>query len=342
MFQVSVTVNTTNLTDLDLKQLCQLGVDCIDFGNGNSFEGVKEQGYPDLDKLLKLKKRIRSWGMDINRVTLPNITENFMKNRPGSEKELENSCNAVKVFAEAGITLVRQRFEGDVFEGLSRKYKAVQRGGAIARGESIGLMTEKRQKPTFEELQDWWKSFQIAYRELVPIAQENNVRIAIHPSDTPHPDSPFGGLGLHRIIDDFPNKNVGFVYCVGTRAEAGGSSLVLDEINYFGRKGRIFLVHLRNVRGSLPTEGAFEEALLDDGDLNMFRIFLELRKVGYQGCINPDHVPILTGDEPDYDDRWKYSNIGWKTSSIGFAYSIGYVKALIAAMYEFEGKPIYK
>ncbi|WP_235847010.1 mannonate dehydratase [Neobacillus soli] len=336
--KVSVTVNTTDLTELDLQQMSQLGVDCIDFGVGHSFAGVKEQGFPDFDTLLQLKRRIRSWGMDINRVTLPNFTENFMQNLPGSEIELENSINAVKVFGEAGIEIVRQRFAGDVFYGRSQSYKAIQRGGAISRGESLGLLNEKTETPTLEELETWWSIFQRAYKELVPVAQDCNVKIAMHPSDTPHPDSPFGGLGLHRIIDDFPNKNVGLVYCIGTRAEAGGSSLVLDEINHFGRKGRIFLVHFRNVRGSLPTAGAFEEALLDDGDLNMFKLLLELRKVGYDGCINPDHVPILAGDVADLDDKWAFSTIGWKASSMGFAYSIGYIKALLAALNEFEGK----
>ena len=103
MMKVSVTVNTTDLSELDLKQMSQLGVDCIDFGAGNSFAGVKEQGYPDLDKLLELQRKIRSYGMDINRVTLPNLSDNFMRNRPGSERELENSINAVKTFGEANI-----------------------------------------------------------------------------------------------------------------------------------------------------------------------------------------------------------------------------------------------
>lgn len=335
--KLSITVNTTELTDLDLQQMSQLGVDRIDFGNGNSFAGVKEQGFPDLDSLLKLQKRIRSWGMDINRVTLPNITKDFMDKRPESEKQLQNSINAVKVFGEANIKIVRQRFEGDVFHGRSKDYRAVQRGGAVSRGESIGLLKGKSSTPTLEELEKWWSSFQRAYKELVPVSQEHGVNIAMHPSDTPHPDSPFGGLGLHRIIDDFPNENVGFVYCVGTRAEAGGSSLVIDEINHFGRKNRIFLVHFRNVRGSLPTAGAFEEALLDDGDLNMFKILLELKKVGFDGCLNPDHVPILAGDVADLDKQWANSNIGWKTSNLGFAYSIGYIKALLAALTEFTG-----
>ncbi|MEF3331415.1 mannonate dehydratase [Oceanobacillus oncorhynchi] len=337
MMKVSVTVNTTELTDLDLQQMSQLGVDRIDFGNGNSFAGVKEQGFPDLDSLLKLQRRIRSWGMDINRVTLPNITGSFMDNQDGSEVQLENSVNAIKVFGEANIKIVRQRFEGDVFYGRSQTYQAIQRGGAISRGESVGLLKDKAESPTLEELEKWWRSFQRAYKELVPTAQENGVNIAMHPSDTPHPDSPFGGLGLHRIIDDFPNENVGFVYCIGTRAEEGGSSLVIDEINHFGRKNRIFLVHFRNVRGSLPTAGAFEEALLDDGDLNMFKILLELKKVGFNGCLNPDHVPILAGDIADQDKKWANSNIGWKSSNLGFAYSIGYIKALLTALNEVTG-----
>src|SRR5690625_4438002 len=150
--KVSVTVNTTDLTDLDLQQMSQLGVDRIDFGNGNSFPGVKEQGFPDLDSLLELQKRIRSWGMDINRVTLPNITKTFMDNENGSEIELENSINTIKVFGEANIKIVRQRFEGDVFYGRSQPYQAIQRGGAISRGESIGLLKEKIDTPSMEEL----------------------------------------------------------------------------------------------------------------------------------------------------------------------------------------------
>lgn len=335
--KVSVTLNTTDLTDVDLKQMSQLGVDCLDFGMGHSFAGVKEQGYPDLDALLQLKKKVRSWGMEINRVTLPDITDRFMENLPGCEQEIENAVNTVKTFGEAGITIVRQRFQGDVYRNISKNYKAEQRGGSISRGESVGFNKQKQETRTLEEHQIWWERFRTVYREIVRTAQDVNVKVAMHPSDTPHPDTPFGGLGLHRIIDDFPQKNVGFVYCIGTRAEAGGSALVTDEINHFGRKGRIFLVHFRNVRGSLPTAGGFEEALLDDGDMNMFKLLLELRKVGYDGCINPDHVPIMEGDKPDLNQSWEYSNIGWKSSSIGFAYSIGYIKALLTALTEFEG-----
>ena len=307
-----------DLSDGYLKQVVQLGADCIDFGSGEAFPGVREQGYPNLDEVVKIRRRIRSFGLDINRVTLPNITEKFMKRQPGGEAELENACRALSAFGEAGIPIVRTRFAGDTFRGLTAYYGAPHRGGYVSRGESLELNRQRAETPDLEALRAWWERFCEVYARLVPLAEDCGVKLAIHPSDTPNPDTPLGGLGFHRVIDAFPSKNVGYLYCVGTRAEAGGASLVLDEINNYGRKGRIFMCHFRNVRGSLATARGFEEVLLDDGDLNMFRVLLELRKVGFDGCLNPDHIQSLEGDTPG--------------ASLGLAYSIGYIKALFAAL----------
>ena len=306
------------MTDTYLKQLTALGVDCLDFGGGTDFPGVAEQGYPDLDEVIKIRKRLRSFGLDINRVTLPNITEKFINDEDDAETELENTCNALKVYGEAGIPMARQRLAGDVFPEHLTRYESVHRGGYQSRGEHWWLTKNAPEKPSIEALDNWWTHFCRVYERLVPIAEDKNIQLAIHPSDTPLPGTPLGGLGFHRVIDAFPSKQVGFVYCIGTRSEAGGSSLVVDEINNYGRKGRIFMVHMRNVRGSLATSGGFEETLLDDGDLNMFKILLELKKIGFDGCINPDHIPIIPGDTPE--------------RSIGWAYSIGYIKALYAAL----------
>ena len=295
-----------------MRQVSQLGAEGIDFGNGTAFPGVTEQGYPDLDKVVQIKKRIHTWGLEINRVTLPDITEKFMQNQPGGEQELENSCEAVRIFAQAGIPIVRQRFAGDTFD-LSENYSSVHRGGYISRGERPKHSISPSTVPTYEELDQWWDRFVKVYKALVPVAEETGVLLALHPSDIPHPNTPFGGLGFHRVIDAFPSANGGYLYCCGTRAEAGGSSIVLDEINNYGRKGKIFTVHMRNVRGSLATAGGFEEVLLDDGDMNIAKIFIELKKVGFDGFINPDHIPKLEGD-------------------VGLAYSVGYLKAILTSL----------
>ena len=46
---MKISVWDGGLSDSYLKQVTQLGADCIDFGQGNAFPGIKEQGYPDLD-----------------------------------------------------------------------------------------------------------------------------------------------------------------------------------------------------------------------------------------------------------------------------------------------------
>ena len=99
--------------------------------------------------------------------------------------------------------------------------------------------------------------------------------------------------------------------------------MVLNEINNYGRKGKLFECHFRNLRGSLATAAAFDETLLDDGDMNMFRILLELDKAGFDGALNPDHIPSIESDDP-------------KTAIVGLSYSIGYIKGLLCALTKFR------
>jgi len=305
-----------DMSDGYLRTVTQLGADCLDFGRGDFWPGVAEQGYPDLDEVVKIRRRIRSWGLDINRVTLPDITSVHMGGQEGAEKELEDSCRALQVFAEAGVPIARQRLAGATFPQLMERYRAVHRGGYESRGEV--LATDPAPTPTREELDGWWERFRAVYARLVAVAEEGDIKLALHPSDTPNINTPFGALGYHRVIDAFPSRQVGYLYCCGTRAEAGGSALILDEIHNYGRKGRIFTVHLRNVRASLATAGGFEEVLLDDGDINLYKVLQELERVGFDGCVNPDHIPRIEGDG--------------EGAHQGLAYSVGYIKALLAAL----------
>ena len=276
-----VSYGCDDLGPSNLKKLCQLGVDCVDFGSGDFFPGVKEQGYPDLDELLKIKKQIQSWGMEMNRVTLPDVTERYFLDKEGGEKDVENTVNAMRVFGESKTPIARQRFEGDSFNHLLTHYRSEHRAGFLGHGDTLAHVNPEKlasltqdelrsrrahvwdmttgRPPSKEELDKWWDYFCKVYAKLVPIAEEYDIKLAMHPSDIPMPDTPFGGLGYHRIIDAFPSKNVGYLYCIGTRAEAGGQPLILDEIHNYGRKGRIFMVHFRNGRGSLATAGAYEE-----------------------------------------------------------------------------------
>jgi len=312
---IRISVWPGDLSGMYLRHVVQLVVDCIDFGAAEAFSGVALNGVPSLEGVLGIKRKLSSWGLEINRVTLPNLGEAFMNGSPGCEGELEATCRALRIFAEAGVPIARQRFGGDAMPHRTNPYRSVHRGGYVSRGEYAHLSQPDPLTP--EEQETWWGQFRRVYDQLVPIAEETGVKLALHPSDTPYAGTPFDSLGYHRVIDAYPHRCVGYLYCIGTRAEAGGSALVLDEINTYGRKGRLFTVHFRNVRGSLGTAGGYEEVLLDDGDMNMARILRALQDVGFDGCVNPDHIPALEGDQAP--------------TSVGLAYSIGYIKALLAA-----------
>ena len=320
-------------TESFLKWASQIGIDCVD---DVPLPGLTQrQGCVDRQELLKLKKWIRSHGLELNRVSLP-IIDKFVLGQPGGEEQVDNACKTLKILGEVNIPIARPAFamrsiswpeahaepkEWPPGLSMSREH----RGGYTMRAVDARQLTKYMRETGAVQNDllpdDWWSRMQEFYQRLIPIAEDHGVKIAMHPSDAPFHDTPFNSLGLHRLIDLYPSKNNGLLYCVGTRYEAGGTRLVLDEINYYGRKGKIFLVHFRNVRGTLPTAGAFEEVLLDDGDMNMFTILLALQKIGYDGCLNPDHAPHMTGDTPD--------------QRAALSYSVGYIKALLAALAAF-------
>lgn len=316
MMLISAFTHNAELTDTFLRQRAALGVDAIDFNHAHEMPGVAEHGYPDLEGVKALRRRLRSFGLDINRATLPSLTRIYVDDLVGAEDELENVGKALRVLGEARVPIGRLCVEGEAFEGTMEKYMVAHRGGYLARAESLASGVVNI--PSRAELDRWWDRFCRAFERLVPIAEEHDIKLTVHPSDPPNAGAPLGGAGMQRMLDTFPSPQVGLVYCIGARAQAGGSALVIDEINHFGRMGKLAMIHMRNVRGSMPSSGGYEEMLLDDGELNLFKILQELAKIGFNGYINADHIPFLPGDNA--------------TKDVGWGYSVGYLKALLAAL----------
>ena len=207
MFKISVWHG--DLSESYLRYVTQLGVDCLDFGSGDYFPGVKEQGYPDLDAVIKIRKKIRSWGLDFNRVTLPDITEKFMSGEDDGEKELENTAAALEVFAEAGAPIARQRFHGDVFPWMLHRWNSPRRGGYHYRAESRSLAESDEGPPSLEQLDVWWARFCTVYERLVPIAEDRDIKLAIHPFGLAAAGYAAGGTGFsqgHRRLSQPPSR----------------------------------------------------------------------------------------------------------------------------------------
>ena len=106
------------------------------------------------------------------------------------------------------------------------------------------------------------------------------------------------------------SKHWGLTFCVGTWSE-GGTQMgkdVFEMIKDFGRRGKIFDIHFRNVSGPMPH---FIETFQDDGYMDMYQVMKALRQVKFNGTVVPDHVPRLEGD-----DRFRRAGVAYCIASM--------------------------
>jgi mannonate dehydratase len=169
--------------------------------------------------------------------------------------------------------------------------------------------------------QDMWSNFEYFIKALGPVAEEAGVRLALHPDDPPVPE--LAGVArifrsvdaLERAVGIWPGPGFAIELCLGTVSEMGGEQAVMDAVRYLGPRDKIAYVHLRDVRGTVPS---FVECFLGEGNYNPARVIRELHRVGYDGFILDDHTPAMVGDSA-YGHR-------------GRAFALGYIQGLIEMM----------
>ncbi len=143
-------------------------------------------------------------------------------------------------------------------------------------------------------------------REVVPVAQELGVRLAIHPDDPPWP---LFGLprvvstagDVRRIFSGCDIRANGLTFCVGSFGARADNDL-LAMAREFGT--RIHFAHLRQV--TRESEGSFHEAehLAGSSDMvGVIRILLEEEarrraagRADHEIPMRPDHGHLLADD----------------------------------------------
>jgi len=90
-------------------------------------------------------------------------------------------------------------------------------------------------------------------------------------------------------------------------------------VREFGRQGKIFFVHLRDVRGKAER---FRETFHDNGPTDMAEMFKLYHEVGFRGPIRPDHAPTLADE----------SNRRPGYAMQGKVFAIGYMKGIAQAL----------
>jgi mannonate dehydratase len=307
-----------NLTDDVLIFAKQLGATDIIVHSpvlpGNSPLG--ENCY-EFHPLLMLRTRVEAVGLKLE--AIENIPRDWyhkiMLGLPGRDEQIENFCKTLRNMGKAGIPILGYNFcPGGVWRTC---YYTPWRGRAQVTSfdyelvknaplTEYGIITEEQM----------WDNFTYFIKKVIPVAEEANVKMGLHPDDPPVPS--IAGISrimrsveaFKRVIEIMPSEYNGLEFCQGTFSEMGED--VINVIEYFGSRKKIFYVHLRNVIGK---PNIFHETFIDDGQTDMLKAMLAYKKVGFDGCIIDDHVPIGVDDS-----SWGHR---------GRAYAAGYIQALI-------------
>jgi mannonate dehydratase len=249
--------------------------------------------------------------------------------RPGRDEEIENVCTLLRNMGRLGIPLWCYNWAAGL--GWIRTSTHLRgRGDAIVSGydhkvaEAAGVSLHGT-----IEANALWENLRYFLERILPVAEESEVRIAMHPDDPPviptirgierimgNPDA------FHRLLELVPSEANGITLC------QGNFTLMTDDlpavIRDLGSTGRVFFVHFRDVRG---TPESFVETFHDEGKTDLLACMRAYREVGFDGVMRSDHTPLLADDTAEF--------AGY--SVLGRLHAIGYMQGLREAAF---GKPV--
>ena len=286
------------------------------------------------DDLLAIKRSIEASGLTWEAIENfdPAHWYDILLDGPEKRRQLENLKQMIRDVGRVGVPIIGYNFSiagvwgwtrGPYGRGdaLTVQYdeSAIDADTPIPRGMVWNMIYDREAEPGIlppvseDEL---WQRLEEFLSEIIPVAEESGVKMALHPDDPPSA-SLRGAARLvnraekyQRVLDLAPSPANAIEFCLGSLQEMPGAN-VYDSIERYGRQGKIAYVHFRNVRGKVPR---YQEVFVDEGDLNMIEVVRALADVGYDGVLIPDHTPEMSCEAP------------WHA---GMAYALGYMRAAL-------------
>ena len=278
--------------------------------------------HTDYESVMRFKERLKKYDLTVTDAGNVNLykSDKIHLGLPGRDKAIEAYNDFNRVLGKAGIPIAYMTWEPN--RVLTTKFGVGEktRGGI---GRIVDIEELKTHPYTHGRLytkEEMWDNFKYFLDRVLPVCEEANVKIAIHPNDPPV-DCLLGISNLITSSADYKHAfelagnspYLGMKMCLGCWLEGGEKfGNAMEDIKYFIENKKVFLVHFRNVSDTMPY---FEETLLEDGYMDMYQLMKQLVRYDYDGAIHVDHVPV-----------WEKSMGGENAS---WAYSTGYMKALL-------------
>ncbi len=283
---------------------------------------VGEMGAPwDEAELRHIKARIESFGLTPTMAAL-SLSGNIVMGRPGRDADLAVAKANIATAGRVGLRVLTYNFTA---LRASEGYGA-RRGGGRGAAHLRDFDYERiRDLPPLDSVgrhsaDEMWERLTYFLHAVVPAADAAGVRLACHPNDPPVDEyrgvaQPLSDLTSWKRLIEIVDSPANCLYLdTGVTTEVGADAV--EAIHYFGERDRIAAVHLRNVRVEMPRY-KYVETFHDEGDCDLAACMRAFHDVGYEGLIDPDHTPGITGDTRD-------TRVGW-------AFAIGQIIALRSA-----------
>lgn len=268
----------------------------------------------------------------------------------GRDEQIENYQATIRAVARAGVPVLGLHFMPNSVWTTDRQGQT--RGGATARqfdmsvveahiddleklrsfmpttlGRASSMPLFGKDGPFISEDQ-MWSNYEYFMRAVLPVAEEEGIKLALHPDDPPVPMlggvarlfwRPANFIKAYEMLGRSPAWSLDL--CLGCCSEMeGGKANVEEMIRYFAPKQAISYIHFRDVQGTVPN---FVECFIGDGNFDPAEVIALLAETGFEGFLLDDHVPKMDGDS-DWNHR-------------GRAHAIGYMQGLLR-MLEFKNK----
>ena len=215
----------------------------------------------------------------------------YLLKRPGAEKDYSaDELNKAKKRNEELSKAQKQKLYANMMMGLPGSDDSFTPDVVLTELKKYeGINAKKLKEHLFYFL-----------KEIAPVAEACNVKMAIHPDDPPYPV-----LGLPRIMSTevdgvdmvaaVPSPAIGFCFCTGSFG-ARADNDIPKMLKRFG--DQVHFLHLRNTKRD--AEGNFYEADHLAGDTNMYEVVNEVLQIQKRRNISipmrPDHGHQMLDD----------------------------------------------
>ncbi|MDN7144809.1 mannonate dehydratase [Liquorilactobacillus mali] len=285
-----------------------------------------------MGKIQALKNEIEAAGLKLEVIESVNIHDDIKIGLPTRDKYIENYKQTIRNLAKVGIKVICYNFMPifdwvrtdlhfelpDGSNDLAFEHKKVEGDPKdilkAVQEDSNGYVLPGWEPERLSEVKNLFEAYagvdEAKLREnlkyfldaIIPVCEEVDIRMAIHPDDPPRPL-----FGLPRICKNRDDMSVieelheskynGFTICTGSLGENPDND-VPAIIREFVGKDRAPFIHARNIK-FMGDEGDFHESahLSSEGSLDMYEIMKALADTGFDGYIRPDHGRNIWGED---------------------------------------------